>query len=159
MSIGLGKKASYSVDWFFNIFLFICLFDFLFMTAPVAYGNSQARSRIRAAACATAIAMPDPSHMCDLHHSSRQCGILSPLSEARDGGHVLMDISWVHYHWATTGTQNILTNLFTVFSNHFKDYTPPPQFYFWWGGRASIDFGNVDIVLMIRFDSQMMTFN
>ena len=28
----------------------------------------------------TAIAMPDPSHVCDLHHSSRQSWILNPLS-------------------------------------------------------------------------------
>ena len=26
----------------------------------------------------------DPSHICDLHHSSRQCQIPDPLSEARD---------------------------------------------------------------------------
>ena len=32
----------------------------------------------------TATAMQDPSHVCNLHHSSRQCGILNPLSEARD---------------------------------------------------------------------------
>ena len=35
-------------------------------------------------AYATATAMQDPSHICDLHHSSRQCRILNPLSEARD---------------------------------------------------------------------------
>ena len=28
--------------------------------------------------------MLDPSRVCDLHHSSRQCRILHPLSEARD---------------------------------------------------------------------------
>ena len=32
----------------------------------------------------TATAMPDPSQVFDLHHSSRQCRILNPLSEARD---------------------------------------------------------------------------
>ena len=35
-------------------------------------------------AIATAIAMPDLSCVCDLHHSSRQHQILNPLSEARD---------------------------------------------------------------------------
>ena len=40
---------------------------------------------------ACAIATQDPSHICDLHCSSRQCQILSPLSEARDQTHVLMD--------------------------------------------------------------------
>ena len=32
---------------------------------------------------ATATAMWDPS-LCNLHHSSQQCQILNPLSEARD---------------------------------------------------------------------------
>ena len=49
-------------------------------------------------------AMPDLSHICDLHHSSRQQWILNPLSEARDRTCVLMDTSWVHNRWATTGT-------------------------------------------------------
>ena len=35
-------------------------------------------------AYATASAMPDSSCIYDLHHSSRQCWILSPLSQARD---------------------------------------------------------------------------
>ena len=34
-------------------------------------------------AYATATATQDPSHVCDLYHSSRQCQILNPLSEAR----------------------------------------------------------------------------
>ena len=33
---------------------------------------------------ATATAMPDPSCICDLHHTSRQHWILNPLSEAKD---------------------------------------------------------------------------
>ena len=33
---------------------------------------------------ATATAMPDPSHVCDLHHSLQQCWILNLLSEFRD---------------------------------------------------------------------------
>ena len=32
----------------------------------------------------TAMAMPDPSNVCDLHHSSQQCQILNPLSKAMD---------------------------------------------------------------------------
>ena len=35
-------------------------------------------------AYATATAMWDPSHICDLHHSSQQCWIPDPLSKARD---------------------------------------------------------------------------
>jgi len=48
--------------------------------------------------------MWDPSLICNLHRSSRQCRILNPLSEARDGTCILTDTSWVHYCPATTGT-------------------------------------------------------
>ena len=47
-------------------------------------------------AYATAIAMPDLSRVCELHHSSRQCGMLNPLSRARDRTRILMDASWIH---------------------------------------------------------------
>ena len=43
-------------------------------------------------AYATATAMPDLSHVCDLHHSSRQRWILNSLREARDGTCILMDV-------------------------------------------------------------------
>ena len=42
------------------------------------------KSELKPPAYATAIITPDPSCVCDLHHSSRQCHILNPLSEARD---------------------------------------------------------------------------
>ena len=53
---------------------------------------------------ATATAMQEPSHICNLHHSSWQRWILNPLSEGRDQILIPMDLSWVHYRWATTGT-------------------------------------------------------
>ena len=54
--------------------------------APAAYGGSQARGLIRAVAAGlrTATATPDPSHVCDLHHSSLQHQIPNPLSKAKD---------------------------------------------------------------------------
>ena len=42
--------------------------------------------------------MPDPSHVRDLHHSSRQHGILNPLSEARDQTCNLMVPSRICFH-------------------------------------------------------------
>ena len=36
--------------------------------------------------------------ICDLQHSSLQSQILNPRSEARDGTHILMDTSQIHYH-------------------------------------------------------------
>ena len=47
-------------------------------------------------AYATATTMRDPSHIYDLHHSSRQYRILNPLSETGDQTHILMDTSWAH---------------------------------------------------------------
>ena len=46
----------------------------------------------------TAPATWDPSHVCNLHHSSWQRWILNPLSKARDQTHVLVDARQVHYH-------------------------------------------------------------
>ena len=45
----------------------------------------------------TATAKPDPSHVCDLHYSSQQCRILSPMSEVRDQICILMDTSWIRF--------------------------------------------------------------
>ena len=36
-------------------------------------------SELQLLAYATATATSDPSHICDLHHSSQQCHILNPL--------------------------------------------------------------------------------
>ena len=45
----------------------------------------------------TVTAMEDQSCVFDLHHSSQQCWILNPLSEAWEQTHVLMDTSLVGY--------------------------------------------------------------
>ena len=47
-------------------------------------------SELQLPAYTTATTTPDPSHICDLHHSSRQHRILNPLSEARDQIRILM---------------------------------------------------------------------
>ena len=52
-------------------------------------------SELQLLAYTTATTMPDPSHICSLHHSSGQCRILNPLSEARDQTCILVDTSWV----------------------------------------------------------------
>ena len=77
--------------------LFYFFFFVFFRAAPMAYGGSQAKDLIRALAAAytTGTATQDPSHICDLHHSSRQCRILNPLSKARARTGVLIDTSRV----------------------------------------------------------------
>ena len=54
-------------------------------------------------AYATATATRDPSHICDLHYSSRQHQILNPLSEAEDRTCNLMVPSQICICWATMG--------------------------------------------------------
>ena len=49
-------------------------------------------SELQVPAYSTATATPDPSHLCDLHHSSQQCQVLNPLSEAGDQTRVLTDL-------------------------------------------------------------------
>ena len=55
-------------------------------------------------AYATATATSDPSHACDLHHSSQQHQILNPLSKARDRTLNLMIPSRICFCFTTTGT-------------------------------------------------------
>ena len=52
----------------------------------------------------TATATPDPSLVCNLHHSSWQCGILNPLREARDRTHSLVVHGWIRFCYSITGT-------------------------------------------------------
>ena len=55
-------------------------------------------------AYATAVATPDPSCICHLHHSSGQHQILNPLGEVRDQTGNFMDTSQIRFHCAMTGT-------------------------------------------------------
>ena len=52
-------------------------------------------SEVQLLAYTTATATPDLSLVCDLYHSSWQCQILNPLSEARGRTCILMDTSQV----------------------------------------------------------------
>ena len=77
-------------------FLFLVLLSF--WGTPTAYGGSQARGPTGtvATAYARATAMQDLRCVCNLHHSHGNAGSFSPLSEARDRTHILMDASRVH---------------------------------------------------------------
>ena len=64
----------------------------------------------------TAPATPDPSRVCDLHHSSQHHQILKPLSEAREWSHNLTGPSWICFRCATPGTPHldVLSALFPL---------------------------------------------
>ena len=113
LEIDLGKWWNFLLAcWFFFFFFFFFCFFWLHpwhMEVPRAGGKWEL------ATYTTATAMQDPRHIFGLHQSSRQCWILNPLSEARDGTHVLKDTSWVHYCWATMGTLSLLMFLMNFF--------------------------------------------
>ena len=64
----------------------------------------------------TTTAMWDPSHICELHHSSRQLWALDPVSEARDQTHIFMDTRQICFHCATMGTP------YCYYFDLYKDY-------------------------------------
>ena len=99
------------------IYLFIYLLNFflvflVFFLGPPPWHMEFPRlgmeSELWLPAYPTAAAMQVPSRICNLYHSSRQCQILNPLSEARDWTGLLRDRHYVRFltHWATTGTHS-----------------------------------------------------
>ena len=62
------------------------------------------QSELQLPTYATATAMQDSSHICNLHHSSWQRQILNPLSEAGDQTCKLMVTSQIHFYCTTMGT-------------------------------------------------------
>ena len=86
----------------------------------MAYGGSQARGQIGAVAASLHHSHSNRGSKprLRLHHSSRQCQILNPLSKARDQTFVLMDASQIHFCWATKGTPVPFLHLFhhTIFT-------------------------------------------
>ena len=72
----------------------------------MAYGGCQVRGPIGATAAGLRHRHSNTRSKlrCDLHHSSRQCQILNPLSNARDRTHNLMVPSWIHFCCTTMGT-------------------------------------------------------
>ena len=87
-------------------------------------------SELQLLAYATATAVLDPSCICDLHDSSKQCRILNPIIKARGQTPVLVDTSWVHYCRAMTGTpQNDEFLLFLFLFNFLFLFMATPVAY------------------------------
>ena len=77
-------------------------------------------SELQLPAYIPATATRDPRCVCDLHHSSQQCRIPDPLSEAGDHTLILMDTSQIRFHCATTGS--LLNRLLNIDNwSHQKD--------------------------------------
>ena len=82
--------------------LFLSFFFGRFRAIPTTYEVSklgvESELKLLAYGTATATAMQDLRHVCDLHRSSQQCWILKPPNKARDLTHILMDTSQVCFH-------------------------------------------------------------
>ena len=86
-----------------GVFLFFSGLHLWHLEVPSLWGQ------IRATAASHSHSNPRSEPRLRLHHSSWQCKILNPLSEARDWTRILIDSSHVHYLSATVGTpSNIL---------------------------------------------------
>jgi len=101
-----NSDALFYLFYLFILFLFFCfLGPFLrHMEVP----RPGVDSELQLPAYTTATATPDPSRICHLHHSSWQCWILNPLSEARDQTCNLIVPSRIHFCCSMTGIPDTL---------------------------------------------------
>ena len=95
--------------------MLLLLFVFVFLGPHLlhtAVPRSGVKSELQLPAYTTAIATPDPSHVCDLHHSPNS------LSRASDGTASLRILAGVRYHRATNGNSSravlMETQIFTA---------------------------------------------
>ena len=87
--------------------LFFLFFCFLWLHPQhMEVPRLRVKSELQLPAYATTTARPYLSCVCNLHrsHSSRQCRILNPLSEARGWTHNLKVPSQIHFWCTMTGT-------------------------------------------------------
>ena len=117
-SQGFHSKTPETIQWniiqpekrmkqyLYFIYLFVCLLACFLGLHPrhMEVPRLGAEWELQLPAYATATATPDPSHICDRHHSSWQCPTLNPLSGARDRTHILMETTRVFHRWATMRT-------------------------------------------------------
>ena len=115
------------------VFVLFFFFFFFFFLGPhlrhIEVPRLGVESELQLPAYATATATQDPSRVCSLHHSSRQCRILNPLSEARDQTCNLMVPSRIRFRCATMETPlNLcpLRHLLPCGSDPPIPYLPPP---------------------------------
>ena len=88
------------LHFFFSFFFLLFGLHPRYMEVP----RLRVKSELQLPAYTTAIAMQNPSLICDLHHKSQQCQIPNPLCKGRDQTCTLMDTSQICFHCSTMGT-------------------------------------------------------
>ena len=90
-TLKFGRRFGFPFLWcllsFSNVLSLSLFFFLVFLEQQVQHVEVLrlgVESELQLSTYTTATAMWDPSHICDLHHSSQQGRILIPLSEARD---------------------------------------------------------------------------
>ena len=94
----LYKKTVDCLSVYLSIYLFL---SFVFLGPYLQHVEVlwlRVESELQVPAYATATTKWEPSHVCDLYHSSRQRRILNPLSKAKDRTCILMDASQTDFH-------------------------------------------------------------
>ena len=115
----LDKVLSLSLHHYFFFFVFVFLRPNLWHMEVPRLGI---QSELQLLAYATATAMPDPSLVWDLHHSSWQRQILDLLSEARDRTRNLVVPSQICFHCAMIGTPSLHHFLIFFSTQYFNRY-------------------------------------
>ena len=91
----------------FILFIYFCFLGLYQQHMDVPRLGVKSRLQLQAYTTATATAMQNLSHTCNLHHSSQQPWILNPLNEAK----IKPASPWILVqfitHWATTGTPRV----------------------------------------------------
>ena len=87
----LTWKTRISILFYFILFLLFSLFLWPHLSCILEVPRLGVKSELQLLAYTTATAMPEPSCVCDLHHSLWKRQILNPLSKARDQTHILTD--------------------------------------------------------------------
>jgi len=93
--------------WSLNVHSLSLSLSFLFFlglySQHMEVSRLQVQLELQLPAYGTATATQDLSHICNLHHSSRQCQILNPLTKAKDQTCNLTVPSRICFCWATMG--------------------------------------------------------
>ena len=88
-----------------SIFYFLFIYCFCFLGLHLGHKKEVPRLEVQSVTAASIpTAMPDPSRVCNLHHSSPQHRSPDPLREARDQACILKDTSQIRLHCAAMGT-------------------------------------------------------